>query len=50
VTNDPTGVIRLFSQIQVARRNAWLAHRVLFNYLETLGYNEGLLVGLPKCL
>ena len=50
VINNPTDILSIFSKVKRGRRHVWLGLRVLFNYLEALGYNEHDLNVLRKAL
>ncbi|MGD0645284.1 MAG: integrase [Candidatus Bathyarchaeia archaeon] len=50
VINEPTDIMGIFSKVKRGRRHVWLALRVLFNYLEALGYNTDFLNVLRKAL
>jgi intergrase/recombinase len=50
VINGPADIIGIFSRVKSGRRHVWLGLRVLFNYLEALGYDAELLNILRKSL
>ena len=50
VIDGPADIIGIFSRVKKGRRHVWLGLRVLFNYLEALGYNAELLNVLRKAL
>ena len=50
VINYPQDVIGIFSKVKKGRRNLWLGFRVLFNYLEALGYDDWVVNILRKSL
>jgi intergrase/recombinase len=50
VINYPQDIISIFSKVKKGRRSLWLAFRVLFNYLEALGYDDWVVTILRKSL
>jgi intergrase/recombinase len=50
VISVPTDILDIFSKVNRGRRHVWLGLRVLFNYLEVVGYGIGFLNGLRKAL
>jgi intergrase/recombinase len=50
VINGPADILSIFSRVKKGRRHVWLGLRVLFNYLEALGYDAEQLNALRKAL
>jgi intergrase/recombinase len=50
VLSSPTDILGIFSRVKRGRRHVWLGLRVLFNYLEALGYSTDSLSVLRKAL
>jgi len=50
IISSPMDIIRCFAKIEKGRRHVWLGLRVLFNYLEAMGYNVDYLNGLRKAI
>jgi len=48
--DSPTDIIRIFAKVKHGRRHVWVALRVLFNYLESIGYSTDYLNNLRKAL
>jgi intergrase/recombinase len=48
--NGPADVISLFNGVKRGRRHLWLAMRVLFNYVEAIGWDPDVLNVLRKAL
>jgi len=48
--DSASDIIRIFSRIKHGRRHVWLGLRVLFNYLEAIGYNINYLNSLRNAL
>jgi intergrase/recombinase len=48
--SSPMDVVRCFNSIKKGKRNLWLGLRVLFNYLESVGYNKDFLDALRKAM
>jgi len=48
--STPMDIIRMFSKIKAGQEHLWKGLRVLFNYLEIMGFGKDFLDGLRKAL
>jgi intergrase/recombinase len=46
----PSDIFRLFSEVKVGREHLWKGLRVLFNYLDIMGFNKDFLDGLRRAM